>query len=202
MSALEKPVFSADDFLAWEMQQPDKHEYLAGEVFAMVGASDAHVTISLNLAAALRAHLRGGPCRAFIADMKLRIDAAQAFFYPDVFVTCSAADAQSPLFKREALLVVEVLSPSTAAYDLGQKFAQYRQLATLQEYVLIDSERVAVDVFRRNAEGRWVLYPYAEGETVALDSVGLSLPVAAIYEDVVFSRGADAEAAQSGASTG
>lgn len=200
MSALEKPVFYADDFLAWEMQQPDKHEYLAGEVFAMAGASDAHVTISLNLAAALRAHLRGGTCRAFIADMKLRIDAAQAFFYPDVFVTCSSADAQSPLFKRDALLVAEVLSPSTAAYDLGQKFAQYRQLATLQEYVLIDSERVAVDVFRRNAEGRWVLYPYAEGDTVEFASVGLSLPVTAIYEDVAF--GAEAQAAQAVAGMG
>ncbi|CAZ87455.1 conserved hypothetical protein [Thiomonas arsenitoxydans] len=201
MSAPEKPVFSADDFLAWEMQQPDKHEYLAGEVFAVAGASDADVTISGNVFAALRAHLRGGPCRAFIADMKLRIDAAQAFFYPDVFVTCSAADAQSPLFKREALLVVEVLSPSTAAYDLGQKFAQYRHMATLQEYVLIDSERVAVDVFRRNAEGRWVLYPYTEGEMATLDSVGLSLPVAAIYEEVVFSQGAQAEAEQQAAST-
>ncbi|MEW6560293.1 MAG: Uma2 family endonuclease [Pseudomonadota bacterium] len=200
MSALEKPVFSADDFLAWEMQQADKHEYLAGEVFAMAGASDAHVTISGNVFAALRAHLRGGPCRAFIADMKLRIEAAQAFFYPDVFVTCSTADAQSPLFKRDALLVVEVLSPSTAAYDLGQKFAQYRQSSTLQEYVLIDSERVAVDVFRRNAEGRWVLYPYAEGDTAELASVGLSLPVTAIYEDVAF--GAEAQAAQAVAGTG
>lgn len=185
MTAVKKPVISAEDYLAWEALQPEKHEYLAGEVFAMADASDAHVTISLNVAAALRAHLRGGPCRVYIADMKLRIEAADAFFYPDVFVTCAAADAALIHFKREPVLIIEVLSPATAAFDRGGKFAYYRSLASLREYVLIDCERVAVDVFRREATGHWVLYPFGPGETVELASVGLSLPMAEIYEEVV-----------------
>jgi Uma2 family endonuclease len=184
MSALSQPVFTADQYLEWESQQAEKHEYLAGEVLAMAGASDAHVTICGNLFAALRAHLRGKPCRAYIADMKLRLEAADAFFYPDVFVTCSAADAALDRFKREPLLIVEVLSASTAAYDRGHKFALYRRFASLQEYVLIDSEHPEVDVFRRDAGGHWVLHPYGPGEEVALASVGLTMPMAMLYEDV------------------
>ncbi|WP_299018740.1 Uma2 family endonuclease [uncultured Tepidimonas sp.] len=197
MTAVEKPIFSAEDFLAWEAAQTEKHEYIAGEVFAMAGASDAHVTVSGNVFAALRAHLRGGPCRTYIADMKLHVEAADAFFYPDVFVTCSAADAARPNFKREPVLIIEVLSKATAAFDRGGKFAHYRRLPSLQEYALIDGERIAVDVFRRDTGGHWVLYPYGPGELVELASVGLSLPIEAIYEDVRLDTG-DASPASGG----
>ena len=183
MTALKKPHFSAQDYLVWEAEQAEKHEYFAGEVFAMAGASDAHVTISLNLAIALRNHLRGKSCRTYIADMKVEVAQADAFFYPDVFVSCSAADAALADRKREPLLLVEVLSPTTASYDRGAKFASYRQLDSLQEYVLVDTERVAVDVFRRDGSGHWVLYPYGPGETVEFASVDMTLTVAAIYED-------------------
>jgi len=185
MNLAHEPHVTAEQYLAWEAEQAQKHEYLAGEVYAMAGASDAHVTISLNLASALRAHLRGGPCRTYIADMKLEVDAASAYFYPDVFVTCDAADAQLPDRKRSPVLVAEVLSPSTAAFDRGAKFAWYRRLPSLREYLLIDTERLAVDLFRRDATDHWVLYPYGEGDTVELQSVGLLLPVAAIYEDAL-----------------
>ncbi|MEO5343166.1 MAG: Uma2 family endonuclease [Gammaproteobacteria bacterium SHHR-1] len=184
MTALPEIRFSAEDYLAWEAEQEQKYEYLLGDVYAMAGASDAHVTVSGNLFAILRSHLRGKPCRAYISDMKLQLDQANAYFYPDVFVTCAAADVGLSNFKREPLLVVEVLSPSTAAYDRGLKFAHYRQLPSLQEYVLIDTERLAVDLFRRDAEGHWVLYPFAADETLTLTSVDLDLPLAAIYEDV------------------
>jgi Uma2 family endonuclease len=183
MTALKKQRFSAQDYLAWEVEQSEKHEYFAGEVFAMAGASDAHVTISLNLAVALRSHLRGKPCRVYIADMKVEVARVDAFFYPDVFVSCAAADTELADRKREPLLLVEVLSPTTASYDRGAKFASYRQLESLQEYVLIDTERVAVDVFRLDASGHWVLYPYGPDEMVELASVSLTLPIAAIYED-------------------
>jgi Uma2 family endonuclease len=189
MTAVKKPRFSAQDYLAWEAEQSEKHEYLAGEVFAMAGASDAHVTISLNLAITLRSHLRGKPCRVYIADMKVEVARAEAFFYPDVFVSCSATDAQLADRKREPLLVIEVLSPATASYDRGAKFAYYRQLDSLQEYVLVDTERVSVDVFRRDPTGHWVLYPYGPEGSVELASVGLTLPVATIYEDAWPSAG-------------
>lgn len=185
MTALKKPHFSAQDYLVWEAEQAEKYEYFAGEVFAMAGASDAHVTISGNLYMALRNHLRGKPCRTYIADMKLEVARADAFFYPDVFVSCSATDATLADRKREPLLVVEVLSPTTASYDRGAKFASYRQLDSLQEVVLVDTERLAVDVFRRDASGHWVLYPSGPGETVELASVNLTLPIMAIYEDAI-----------------
>lgn len=183
MTAVKKPVFSADEFLDWEAGQSEKHEFIAGAVFAMAGASDAHVTISGNVFAALRSHLRGKPCRVYIADMKLEVAQTNAFFYPDVFVTCSAADAALSDRKREPALIVEVLSPSTAAFDRGLKFAHYRTLPSLMEYVLIDTERESVEAFRRDASGRWVLYPYGPGDPVELTSVGMSLPFDAIYED-------------------
>lgn len=179
--------FDAPAYLDWEKQQAQKHEYLDGEVFAMAGASDAHVTLALNLAVALRAHLRGGPCSVFISDMKLRVEADNAYFYPDVFVTCDPADRAQAQHKSAPTLVAEMLSPSTSAYDRGAKFAAYRKLPSLREYVLIDPERSSVDLFRRNEDGQWVLFPHeASDDLLELASVGLSLPLAQLYEDVEF----------------
>lgn len=184
MTAVPQPKFSAEDYLAWEATQTEKHEFVGGEAFAMAGASDAHVTATGNLFVALRAHLRGTPCRTYIADMKLHVSAADAYFYPDVFVTCSAADALRPQDKAEPVLVAEVLSPTTAAYDRGAKFAAYRSLPSLQEYVLIDPESPGVEVYRRDASNHWVLYPYGPQDAAEFTSVGLTLPVAQVFEDV------------------
>lgn len=184
MTAAEQLPCTAQDFLAWESLQPTKHEYVQGETFAMAGASDAHVTISGNVFAALKQHLRGTPCRTYMADMKVRAQAVDAFFYPDVFVTCSAADAGRDHAKEEPTLVVEVLSPSTVAYDRGLKFEYYRTLPSLQEYVLVDAERHSVEVFRRNPAGQWVLFPHGADTDVELASVDLKLPMATVYEDV------------------
>lgn len=180
-----KSQFTAAEFLAWDRDQTEKHEYLDGEVFAMAGASETHVTVTGNLYMALRTHLRGGPCRVLATEMKLRVEASNAFYYPDILVTCDARDRtpESALIKAFPLLLVEVLSPSTAGYDHGAKFASYRTLETLQEYVLIDSERQLVEVFRRGSDGRWVLHPSQTGETVELASVGLTLTMADIYAD-------------------
>lgn len=180
-----QPGFDAQTYLEWESGQAEKHQYLDGEVFAVAGASDAHVTIAGNLYMALRNHLRGGHCSVYISDMKLRVEEDNAFFYPDVFVTCAEADRAQSHHKSAASLVVEVLSPSTSAYDRGAKFASYRKLTTLHEVLLIDSERLSVDLFRRDEQGRWVLYPFdALGQQVELASVGLHLPIAALYEAV------------------
>jgi Uma2 family endonuclease len=180
-----KPKFTAADFLAWDRDQMEKHEYLDGEVFAMAGASEKHVILTLNVAFALKSHLRGGPCRVLATEMKLRVEASNAFYYPDILVTCDERDRtpESALIKAFPLLLVEVLSPSTAGYDHGAKFANYRTLETLREYVLIDSERQLVEVFRRGDDGRWVLLPALAGETVELATVGLTLTMADIYAD-------------------
>lgn len=178
------PRFDAPTYLAWEAGQTEKHEYFNGEVFAMARASEAHVTLAGNLFMALRYHLRGGPCSVFISVMKLQVEADDAFFYPDVFVTCAEFDRAHSHYKAAPSLVVEVLSPTTSAYDRGAQFAAYRKLPSLREYVQVDTKRPSVDLFRRGDSGHWVLYPYEAGHTVEFASVGLSVPVERLYEDV------------------
>ena len=176
--------FSASDYLAWESGELDRHEYLNGEIFAMAGADDRHVTASMNLAFALREHLSGSPCRTFMSDMRLHVVAANAYFYPDVLVTCSALDHDSALLKTEPRLIAEILSPSTAAYDRGVKFSHYRSLASLEEYVLIDLDSRSTDCYRKGADGLWVLHPFARGASVVLASVALELTAERLFAEV------------------
>ena len=185
-----QPFFDAQAYLAWEAEQSTKHEYHDGVVFAMAGASDAHVTVAGNVYMALRNHLRGSPCSVFISDMKLRVEEDNAFFYPDVFVTCAESDRGQSHSKSAPVLVVEVLSPATSAYDRGAKFAAYRKLPTLREYALIDPERLSLDLFRREGDSkRWVLHPIEAGGHVEWASVGLQVPLEALYEDVPITTG-------------
>ncbi|SMF96591.1 Endonuclease, Uma2 family (restriction endonuclease fold) [Methylomagnum ishizawai] len=185
--AIPQPIAKLDfeDYLAWETAQAEKHEFVRGEIFAMTGARRSHVAVSLNIAAALKRHLRGGSCRVYMADMKLRVEAADTAFYPDVLVTCDRRDHAAELFMRHPSLVVEVLSESTAAYDRGGKFAAYRQLDSLKEYVVVDIEARRVECFRRDAERRWVLYDYS-GVDAACEFASLDcwLPLAEVFEDV------------------
>lgn len=185
---LSKVRFSIDDYMAWEAEQAERHEYLNGEVFAMTGARDAHNTIAGNMFAGLRAALRGTPCRAFIADMKLRVDAADAVFYPDVLVTCDPRDKtpEADTAKRHPSLIVEVLSDSTAAYDRGFKFEQYRAIDTLREYLLVEQTRRHIDLFRRGEDGRWVLEPLSDTDKITLLDSRVTLSLDEIYEDVEF----------------
>lgn len=175
---------SPEEYLASEKDSPIKHEYIQGQVYAMAGASDAHVTIAGNLFAFLRNHLRGTGCRVYMADMKAQVESANVFYYPDVMVTCDERDRNSTYFKRYPCLIVEVLSPTTEAFDRGNKFADYRRKTTLQEYVLINPQSFSVESFRRNSEGLWVLHPYTNGE-VNLSSVNFRCPIVDLYEDVV-----------------
>ena len=182
--AAQKTVFTATDYLVWESGQLERHEFLDGEVFAMAGAEDRHVTVSMNLAFALRQHLSGSPCRTFMSDMRLQVAAANSYFYPDVLVTCSALDLASPMVKTEPKLIAEVLSPSTAAYDRGLKFSHYRSLASLEEYLVIDLDTRSTDCYRKGADGLWVLHPFARGEVVLLASVALELSPAQLFAEV------------------
>lgn len=180
------PAFDIDAYMAWEEDQAERHEYLGGEVFAMSGGTDAHYTILLNTAASLKAALSGKPCRAFISGMKLRVDRADAVFYPDIFVTCDPRDRQpeASLAKQHPSLIVEILSDSTAAFDRGRKFEHYQQIDTLQEYLLIEQDRKHADLFRKNSEGLWVLHPAGAGDVVRLESVEAELVLDGLYEDV------------------
>jgi Uma2 family endonuclease len=182
--AAHKAVMTAEEFLAWESVQTERHDFVDGVPYAMAGAEDRHVTVTGNVYMALRQHLSGSPCRAYMADMKVASADERNFFYPDVVVTCSEADRQSPLIKREPTLIVEVLSPSTAAYDLGAKFAHYRQIPTLREIAFIDLDARRTSVYRKNADGLWVLHPFDAGADVRFASVDLTITAAALFADV------------------
>lgn len=186
MIASPQPPLSVEDYLRLETESAIKHEYINGDVYAMAGASDTHVTIAGNLFALLRSHTRGSGCRVYIADMKARIEARNCFYYPDVMVTCDPRDQETSNYKRFPKLVVEVLSDSTEAFDRGDKFADYQTLESLEEYVLINTRHQRVECFRRNAEGLWVLQYYtSETNSVELRSIGFSDTLAALYEDVL-----------------
>lgn len=175
-----------EKYLAGEEISPIKHEYIDGQIYAMAGASDAHVTIAGNLFALLRNHVRGTGCRVYMADMKAQIDTANIYYYPDVIVTCDARDREFTNYKKYPCLIVEVLSPTTEAFDRGDKFADYQQLETLQEYVLISQKHQRLDCFRRNAEGFWVLQFYYPGSEIHLASIDFRTSLDALYEDVTF----------------
>ncbi len=178
---------SHSEYLHLEEQSDLKHEYIDGEAYAMAGASDRHVTIAGNLFAVLRSHLRGSGCRVYMSDMKAKIETANRFFYPDVMVTCDERDKASKNYKGYPCLIVEVLSDSTEAFDRGDKFSDYQQLDSLQEYILISTNRQKVDRFWRNEAGLWVLQPYSlPNSLVQIQSANLEIDFATVYEDVDF----------------
>ncbi len=180
-----QPVIRLDfaAYLEWEKQQSEKHEYLAGEAYAMTGARRVHVVVAGNLFSALRSQLRNGPCRAYISDMKLRVAAADASFYPDVMVSCDARDNSADEYLEHPLLIIEVLSESTAAFDRGEKFAAYRKLEDLREYVIVDIDARRVECYRRDDSGHWVLHEFSGAVVCQFASLGLELPLAAVFED-------------------
>ena len=190
-------MMTAEEFLAWEQTQSLRHEFVRGEVFAMTGGVDRNNTLALNLVVALRQHLRGGPCRVYAGDVKLRVEAKDCTFYPDLMVTCSALDLADRQIKREPVLVVEVLSPSTAAFDRGDKFAAYRSLPSLAEYLLVDVNTRRCDLYRKGADGLWVLHPSEAGAGLQLLSVDLALSGAVLWADLEpdAEPGADLDAA-------
>ncbi|MBI3966916.1 MAG: Uma2 family endonuclease [Chloroflexi bacterium] len=178
--------YSVAEYLKMEDASETKHEYYDGEIVAFPGVSIEHDTIALNASATLRLRLRGTDCRVFTSDVRVRT-AGRMYAYPDVKVACGERrfTEESVPALLNPVLIVEVLSPSTRGYDRGDKFVQYRTVPTLREYVLIEQTRVHVEQFRRGEGGLWILREYKDlGETLQLESIGVSLPLATVYEDV------------------
>jgi Uma2 family endonuclease len=181
------------EYLAWEEQQPIKYEYINGHVFAMTGGTIPHNDIALNLASALKNHLRGKGCKVQMADAKLGVSQNGPFHYPDVMVTCDNRDLTARKVIYHPCLIVEVLSPGTEHIDQGKKFRHYRRIDTLKEYVLIETETMSVDCYRLNERGKWELTSYSVEETnndtemeIYLTSIDFRCPISLLYEDVVF----------------
>ena len=183
----DKSYVTPEEYLQLEAASDSKHEYINGEIYAMAGATDTHVTIALNIAVMLRSHLRGSGCRVFISDMKVRIETKSRFYYPDVMVTCELKDRENSTYKQFPRLIIEVLSDSTEAFDRGDKFADYQSLPSLQEYVLINTKKARIECFRRTEEGLWLLQFYElEDSQFKLTSVDFTSKISDVYEEVEF----------------
>ncbi|MBW3598839.1 MAG: Uma2 family endonuclease [Planctomycetes bacterium] len=186
-AALKLRPLSVEDYLAGELASPIKHEYVGGVVYAMAGARNVHNLIASNTLVALGTRLRGGSCRPYNSDTKIRIrlPTQVRFYYPDVSVICRP-NPQSDSFQDEPAVVVEVLSRKTRRIDEGEKRDAYQMIPSLAAYLLVEQEFPAVTVHRRTEQG-FVTETHTELETViALPEIAAELPLAEIYDGVEF----------------
>lgn len=184
---MQSPVtfLSVDEYLLAEDKSEIRHEYLGGQTFAMAGASEEHNLIVGNIYALLRPHLRRTTCRPFVSDMKIKVETQKVdiFYYPDILVTCDPQD-NDRYVKTRPNLIVEVLSDSTKTTDKREKLVNYQNLESLREYVLVSQDEIKVEVYRQDAQGNWSVQILGRSDDLELNSVGLTLTMADIYEDV------------------
>jgi Uma2 family endonuclease len=191
MSALRQPLdlITAEEYLVRERLAPFKSEYVNGLIYNMAGASVNHNRISGNIFARLSTHLRSRPCEVFNSDMKVRIDKANVFRYPDVSGLCGPIlfhDKAQDTYCNPSV-IVEVMSPSTELLDRGEKFTLYRLLESLREYVLVWQDRMRVELFVKGPMGEWIATVFNEAsDELFVRSVDCRLTLAEIYEKVVF----------------
>lgn len=179
------PRMTPEEYLAWEATQEEKYEYIDGEIIAMTGGTITHTRLYLNLYRALFPHLAKRGCEAFVSDVKVQDVKNKRYFYPDLVVTCSEEDKTNNKFISHPTVIVEILSPSNSKYDKNQKLKLYRRLPSLQEYILIDSERVFVAMYQRQTEKMWAYTDYELEETFLIPSIEFECSVATIYENAI-----------------
>jgi len=187
MSTSPRPYLTPEQYLEIERKAEYKSEYYGGEMFAMSGARRAHNVISMNIGSGLHSQLRRRRCEVYQSDMRVRVNPTGLYTYPDVVVVCG-----EPQFADETMdnlvnpvVLVEVLSPSTEAYDRGRKFEHYRKIESLRQYILVASDRMSVELYTRQESGQWLLSSAAEpGQEMDLDSIDCRLRVEDIYEKV------------------
>ncbi len=181
----EPPRWSVEAYLEMERGSAVRHDYLDGHVYAMAGGSRRHSRIGVNVTTALNILLRGGPCQVFNSDMMVRID-AKNYVYPDASVSCDpsdTADDEAASISRPSLIVEILSDDSTAGYDRGDTFnLLYKRIETLREYVLVDTQRIAVDVHRRGTDEDWNVRSYVAGDEVSSESLDATIPIVAFYE--------------------
>jgi len=184
MTAALRPRYPFAEYVALERRSHEvKHEYVAGQIFAMAGGSVEHSALATTLVGLLFGHLRGGPCRPHGSDLQLRIRAADVATYADVAVVCDPIerDPESPSHVTNPRIVVEVLSPTTERYDPEQKRLYYQQIDALREYVLIAQDRRQIEVWSRAGEG-WEHAVFGAGQRATLSSIGFELSVDELYD--------------------
>ncbi len=173
------------NYLEGEQVSPIKHEYRRGQVSAMVGAKKPHIVIAGNLVTLFNNYLDNTPCIVLNSDIKVRLEEADCYYYPDVAVTCDERDINSTEdFILYPILIVEVLSKSTEAFDKGEKFADYQTSPSLREYVLINQSQMSLECFRLSESGSWVSQTYKQGSEVYFASIDFRCDIASIYRKV------------------
>ena len=180
------PPLTPHEYFAWEEGQTSRHEYIGGKVYAMSGGTINHCEIAGNLLAMLKTHLRGSGCKTLNSDARVNIQGSNDYVYPDLSVTCDARDQATAQFITYPCLIIEVLSPTTEAYDRGNKFRMYRRNPSLQDYVLVDANSIAIDLYHKEPDGKWDIVDYRAGDVVELKSVNLTFPIEQVYEDIIF----------------
>jgi len=179
---------SVEEYLAFDRSSMDtRYEFIDGIVTMLAGGTVNHSRVCVNLIVALNSLLRGKSCMVYNSDMRMGISATR-YVYPDISVSCDPRDQEQG--DRDIIqypcVVFELLSASTEAYDRGRKFDCYRVCPTLQEYVLVDTQQQAIDLYRRQTENLWTFYPFRSGDEVELKSLSIRFPIASVYEDVTF----------------
>jgi Uma2 family endonuclease len=193
MSSVLKPLLTPQEYLARERKAEFKSEYYRGEMFAMAGASWEHTSIKDNVARHAGNQLDAGPCRALTSDMRVKIEATGLYTYPDVIVVCEKPQFEDDVFDMllNPRCLVEVLSDSTEKYDRGAKSGHYRQIPSLQEYVLIAQDQPLVERYVRQADGGWLLTEFRNiTQTFAFTSIPVKIALADIYRGVAFPENA------------
>lgn len=173
------------EYLAFEAAAPSKHEYLCGEVFALAGGTPEHAGLAAAMAAVLARALEDRPCRAFSSDGRVRVEATDLSTYPDISVVCGKLETSG--IDQDAIvnpvLLVEILSDSTEAYDRGEKAAHYRRIPSLREYLLVSQRERRLELFRRGEHGEWLLLEAGAGDRLELASIGASIAVDDVYRN-------------------
>ena len=178
----ESASLTVEEYLVLEEASQERHEYIDGQLRAMAGGTTAHDRIANTIRTTIDAHLGDGPCAVYGPDVRLQIGTS-IYYYPDAMVTCDEVEALGGQEVSVSVprLIVEVLSEGTEAIDRGDKFADYQNLPSCEEYLLVSARRRAVEYFRRAAAGLWTYQRYGPDEVLTLESIGLTCPVAALY---------------------
>lgn len=194
MVAESHPLISVNDYLTLERKSAERHEFIDGVLRLMSGGTIDHDAISVNVVSLLHVLLRGSSCRVHSSNLKARLSPTR-YVYPDAAVTCDENDRGRRDEMHSPRLIVEVLSPTTEAYDRGDKFGHYRGCATIQEYMLVNTRRRLVEVYRRDADDIWILHIFRDGSEVTLESLDRRFALDLIYEGIELGSGSEAESA-------
>ncbi len=185
-----KTKISVEDYLEGEKVSPVRREYFNGEVFSIASENDNHGRIQGNLITFLTSYLRDSNYEPFFRDIKIRVTPS-VYYYPDILVTCEESP-ESPYFRNNPILIIEIVSKSIERIDRREKVFLYQQIESLQEYVVVDQYRKKVQVHRRQENGGWIMYLFnEESDIVELSSIDLKIPLPEIYQRVTFEPNAD-----------